>query len=59
MPIRTLLLGVVAVEALSLVLELPQATSRAEAARTAERLRIVFTVGLYQSGMLTRRRALE
>ena len=33
MPIRTLLLGVVAVEALSLVLELPQATSRAEAAR--------------------------
>ena len=32
MPIRTLLVGVVAVEVLSLLLELPQATSRAEAA---------------------------
>jgi len=33
MPIRTVLLGVVAVEVLSLLLELPQAISRAEAAR--------------------------
>jgi hypothetical protein len=59
MPIRTLLLGVVAVEAVSLLLELPQATSRAEAVRAAERVRNVFIVGLYQSAMLTRRRALE
>jgi len=59
MPILTLLLGVVAVEAVSLLLELPQATSRAEAVSAAERLRIVFMIGLYQSATLTRRRALE
>jgi hypothetical protein len=52
-------LGVVAVEALSLLLELPQATSRTEAARAAERVQIVFIVWLYQPTMLTRRRALD
>ena len=59
MPIRTLSLGVVAVEALSLLLELPQATSRTEAARAAERVQIVFIVWIYQPTMLTRRRALD
>jgi biotin transport system substrate-specific component len=48
MPIRTVLLAVVAVEVLSELLELPQATSRADAASARARETIVFMGLLYQ-----------
>ena len=52
------LLAAVVVDVESELLELPQATSRADAERARNRVRIVFIGGLYQSAPAMRRPAL-
>ena len=58
MPIRTVLLAVVAVDVESELLELPQATSRADAEIARDSTRVVFIGGLYQLVSAVRRSAL-